>query len=83
MHSSLAYSTVGRPDVLRSAPDRGPLRRASSAFPIETDDWDARADATADGDTIHVVVTDRLGRGQRRYRAIIECVAEDVPLSGQ
>lgn len=56
---------------------------ASSAFPIETDDWDARADVSADGDTIHVVVTDRLGRGQRRYRAIIECVAEDVPLSGQ
>ncbi|BBY48382.1 hypothetical protein MARA_18500 [Mycolicibacterium arabiense] len=60
------------------------LAGASEAFPIEqTDGWDSRASVSAEGDVLSIVVTDRLGRGQRRYRAIIECVAEDVPLPGQ
>lgn len=40
---------------------------ASDVFPIEkTDDWDARADATAEGNVITVVITDHLGPAKPR-----------------
>lgn len=48
------------------------LAAASEVFPISTnDDWDARADVSADGDVITIVVTDHLGRAKRKYRAYI------------
>ncbi|GFG98128.1 hypothetical protein MTIM_40070 [Mycobacterium timonense] len=60
------------------------LAAASEVFPIKkTDDWDARADATAEGNVIRVVVTDHLGRAKREYRAVIQCVAEDARPLGQ
>ncbi|MCV7176159.1 hypothetical protein [Mycolicibacterium sphagni] len=60
------------------------LAAASEVFPIsKTDDWDSRADATAEGDVITVVVTDHLGRAKREYRAVIQCVAEDARNPGQ
>ncbi len=53
------------------------LAAASDVFPIKkADDWDSRADATAEGDVITIVVTDHLGRAKREYRAVIQCVAE-------
>ncbi|WP_460359034.1 hypothetical protein [Mycobacterium sp. ZZG] len=60
------------------------LAVASEVFPIKrTDDWDSRADVTAEGDVITVVVTDHLGRGKREYRAVIQCVAESAHAPGQ
>jgi hypothetical protein len=60
------------------------LAAASEVFPIKkTDDWESRADVTAEGDVITVVVTDHLGRAKREYRAVIQCVAEDPRASGQ
>lgn len=54
------------------------LAAASEVFPIKkTDDWDSRADATADGDVITVVVRDHLGRATRRYRAVFQQVVTD------
>ncbi|MCZ0727954.1 hypothetical protein [Mycolicibacterium iranicum] len=54
------------------------LAAASEVFPIrKTDDWDSRADATAEGDVITVVVRDHMGRATRRYRAVIQQVATD------
>ncbi|OBK51911.1 hypothetical protein A5656_25285 [Mycobacterium gordonae] len=54
------------------------LAAASEVFPIKkTDDWDSRADATAEGDAITVVVTDHMGRARREYRAVIQQVAID------
>jgi hypothetical protein len=51
-------------------------------FSIEhADGRDAYADANAEGDVITIVVTDRLGRAKREYRAVIQLVAED-PRSG-
>ncbi|KUI13607.1 hypothetical protein AU192_04180 [Mycobacterium lehmannii] len=55
------------------------LAAASEVFPIKkTDDFDSRADVTAEGDVITVVVTDHLGRAKREYRAVIQYVAEDA-----
>jgi hypothetical protein len=60
------------------------LAAASEVFPIKkTDDWDSRADATAEGDVITIVVTDHLGRAKREYRAVIQCVAESARDSGK
>jgi hypothetical protein len=60
------------------------LAAASEVFPIKkTDDWDSRADVTAEGDVITVVVTDHLGRAKREYRAVIQCVGEDARTPGQ
>ncbi|BBY61153.1 hypothetical protein [Mycolicibacterium sarraceniae] len=53
------------------------LAAASEVFPIrKPDDWDSRADATAEGDAITIVVTDHLGRAKREYRAVVQLVAE-------
>ncbi|OBJ50798.1 hypothetical protein [Mycobacterium asiaticum] len=55
------------------------LAAASEVFPIKkTDDFDSRAEVTAEGDVITVVVTDHLGRAKREYRAVIQYVAEDA-----
>lgn len=52
------------------------LAAASEVFPIrKADDWDSRADASAEGDVITVVVRDHMGRATREYRAVIQCVA--------
>jgi hypothetical protein len=60
------------------------LAAASEVFPIrKADDWDSRADATAEGDVITVVVRDHMGRATREYRAVIQQVAGDAPNSGQ
>ncbi|ULE32181.1 hypothetical protein [Mycobacterium sp. IDR2000157661] len=54
------------------------LAAASEVFPIKkADDWDSRADATAEGDVITVVVRDHMGRATRKYRAVIQQVAID------
>lgn len=54
------------------------LAAASEVFPIkQADDWDSRADATAEGDVITVVVRDHLGRATREYRAVIQQVAAE------
>lgn len=58
------------------------LAAASEVFPIRRVDWDSRADATAEGDVITVVVTDHLGRAKREYRAVIQRVAEDARPTG-
>lgn len=59
------------------------LAAASEVFAIKkADDWDSRADVTAEGDVITAVVTDHLGRAKREYRAVIQCVAEDVRPTG-
>jgi hypothetical protein len=51
------------------------LAAASEVFPIEKDsDWDSRADASAEGNVITIVVTDHLGRGKREYRAVVQLV---------
>lgn len=56
------------------------LAAASEVFPIKkTDDGDSRADVTAEGDVITVVVTDHLGRAKREYRTVIQCVTEGAP----
>jgi hypothetical protein len=56
------------------------LAAASEVFPIrKTDDFDSRADASAEGNVITVVVTDHLGRAKREYRAVIHCVPGDSP----
>lgn len=53
------------------------LAAASEVFAIKkTDDWDSRADATAEGNVITVVVKDHLGRAKREYRAVVQSVAE-------
>ena len=53
------------------------LAAASEVFPIKkADDWDSRADATAEGDVITVVVRDHMGRATREYRAVIQQVAD-------
>lgn len=44
-------------------------------FPIRHGDWDSRADVTAEGDVITVVVTDRDG-SKREYRAVMQLVGE-------
>lgn len=60
------------------------IAAASEVFPIKkTDDWDSRADATAEGEVITVVVTDHLGRAKREYRAVLQLVAEDARAPGQ
>ena len=60
------------------------LAAASEVFPIKrTDDFDSRADVSAEGDVITIVVTDHLGRGKREYRAVIQCVAEDARTPGR
>lgn len=60
------------------------LAAASEVFPIKrTDDFDSRADVSAEGDVITIVVTDHLGRAKREYRAVIQCVAEDARTPGQ
>lgn len=54
------------------------LAAANEVFPIKkADDWDSRADATAKGDVITVVVRDHLGRATREYRAVIQQVAAE------
>ena len=54
------------------------LAAASEVFPIKrTDDFDSRADVSAEGDVINIVVTEHLGRARREYRAVIEHVATD------
>lgn len=59
------------------------LAAASEVFPIKkADDWDSRADASAEGDVITVVVRDHMGRATREYRAVIQYVAEDARLPG-
>ncbi len=53
------------------------LAVASEVFPlVRQDDWDDWVHVTADGDVINVVVTDRLGRAKREYRAVVQLVAE-------
>ena len=60
------------------------LAAASAVFPIKrTDDFDSRADVSAEGDVITIVVTDHLGRAKREYRAVIQCVAEDARTPGR
>ena len=60
------------------------LAAASEVFPIKrTDDFDSRADVSAEGDVITIVVTEHLGRAKREYRAVIQCVAEDARTPGQ
>ena len=60
------------------------LAAASEVFPIKrTDDFDSRADVSAEGDVITIAVTDHLGRGKREYRAVIQCVAEDARTPGR
>lgn len=60
------------------------LAAASEVFPIKrTDDFDSRADVSAEGDVLTVVVTDHLGRAKREYRAVIQCVAEDARTPGR
>lgn len=60
------------------------LAAASEVFPIKrTGDFDSRADVSAEGDVITIVVTDHLGRAKREYRAVIQCVAEDARTPGQ
>jgi len=60
------------------------LAAASEVFPIrKTDDFDSRADVTAEGDVITIVVTDHLGRAKREYRAVIQCVAGTARTAGQ
>jgi hypothetical protein len=56
------------------------LAAASEVFPIkQADGWDSRADASAEGDVLTIVVTDHLGRAKREYRAVIQLVAEEPP----
>lgn len=56
------------------------LAAASEVFPIRrTDDFDSRADVSAEGNVITVVVTDHLGRAKREYRAVLQCVPGDSP----
>ncbi|OBJ85546.1 hypothetical protein A9W97_19410 [Mycobacterium gordonae] len=60
------------------------LAAASEVFAIKkTDDWDSRADVTAEGNVITVVVTDHLGRAKREYRAVIQCLAEGAHAPSQ
>lgn len=60
------------------------LAAASEVFPIKrTDDFDSRADVSAEGDVITIAVTDHLGRAKREYRAVIQCVAEDARTPGR
>jgi hypothetical protein len=60
------------------------LAAASEVFPIrKTDHFDSRADVTAEGDVITIVVTDHLGRAKREYRAVIQYVAESAPIPVQ
>lgn len=55
------------------------LAAASEVFPIKkVADWDSRADVTAEGDVITIVVRDHMGRARREYRAVIQFVAEDA-----
>lgn len=52
------------------------LAAASEVFPIKkTDDWESRAEVTAEGDVLNIVVTDHLGRAKREYRAVVQLVA--------
>lgn len=52
------------------------LAAASQVFPIQKiDDWDSRADASAEGDVITIVATDHLGRAKREYRAVVQLIA--------
>jgi hypothetical protein len=54
------------------------LAAASEVFPIKkADDWDCRADATAEADVIAVLVRDHIGRVTRTYRAVIQQVSTD------
>lgn len=56
------------------------IAAASEVFPIQkVDDWDSRADVTAEGDVITIVVTDHLGRAKREYRAVVQLVGETPP----
>jgi hypothetical protein len=50
------------------------LAAASQAFPIHHGDRASRADVTAEGDVITVVVTEHYGRGKREYRAEVRLV---------
>lgn len=60
------------------------LAAASEVFPIKkTDDFDSRADVSAEGDVLTIVVTDHMGRAKREYRAVLQCVAEDARAPGR
>lgn len=50
------------------------LAAASHAFPIHHGEQASRADVTAEGDVITVVVTEHYGRGKREYRAVVQLV---------
>jgi hypothetical protein len=49
---------------------------AVGLFPVAHGDWDSRADVTAEGNVITIVVTDHLRRGKREYRAVVQLVGE-------
>lgn len=51
------------------------LAAASEVFPIRFGDWDSRADATAEGASITVTVTDRTG-AKREYLAELKLIGE-------
>ena len=52
------------------------LAGASEVFRVPHGDWDSRADVTAEGDALTIVVTDRGGQSCREYRAVVQLVGE-------
>lgn len=50
------------------------LAAASEVFPIHHGKQASRADVTAEGDVITVVVAEHYGSGKREYRAVVQLV---------